>query len=208
MSTRFALFREKIGHQIVALALIPALLTAALAAAGGFAALDTLKERRIAAEMDAAGLRVDAELRAAEIRMQALAESFALRRDLAEAAAAGDAPAVQRELTAAFARLRESDSTLAVLEATDAQGRVLARGHQPGRSGDDKSRVADVAAALRGRAAAGAIVSPTSGEIAVGTAVPVRLEGRVVGTVKAAVRLDAASANAGAARRCSSRASG
>jgi methyl-accepting chemotaxis protein len=126
--------------------------------------------------------------------MQGHATSLAVRPDLAAAVTAGDAGALRAIAVAALTALREVDPVVRVVEVTDATGRVLIRGHNPAQSGDNKANIPDVAAALRGSPGLGLTLSPTSGELAAGAVVPLRAEGRIIGTVKVAARLDAATA--------------
>ncbi|MBP0465100.1 HAMP domain-containing protein [Roseomonas sp. PWR1] len=129
--------------------------------------------------------RAEAELAAVGLRMRGHAAGLAARPDVVRAVGAADSAAARDILVAAFEALRAADPAVAVIEATDAAGRVLIRGHNPGRAGDDKSRAPDVAAALAGRPAVGNEVSPTSGAIAIGAVLPLRgADGRVVGTIR------------------------
>jgi methyl-accepting chemotaxis protein len=151
------------------------------------------------ASVRTAAARAEAEFQSMQQRMGGYATALAGRPDLIAALAAGDQHQLRQTLTDALARLREADPAVDVLEVTDGTGRVAMRGHNPGRSGDDKSGVPDVAEALAGRRGAGATVSPTSGEIAVGVALPVRASSgstEIIGTIKVAGRFDATTANA------------
>lgn len=73
---------------------------------------------------------------------------------------------------------------MTTLEATDGQGIVMIRGHKPKAKGDNKSKEPMVVAALAGNGSRGLTVSPTSGEIAVDAMLPVKSEGKIVGTLK------------------------
>jgi hypothetical protein len=70
--------------------------------------------------------------------------------------------------------MRAVDPTVSVLEVTNTSGRVIMRGHDPNRVGDDKSRLPDVASALAGTGKLGSEVSPSSGQFATGAALPVK----------------------------------
>jgi methyl-accepting chemotaxis protein len=86
--------------------------------------------------------------------------------------------------------MRAVDPTVSVLEVTNTSGRVIMRGHDPNRVGDDKSRLPDVAAALKGNGMLGSEVSPSSGQFATGAALPVKDQaGQIIGTLKVATRL-------------------
>ena len=126
--------------------------------------------------------------------MHGLVATLATRPDIATLVQQDDRPALTTALTQAFAAYKTVDNRLAVLEVTDGTGRVVLRGHNPGRFGDDKSKVADVAAALAGRTAIGTVVSPTTGEVALGVAAPLRVGTSVVGTIKAGGYLDRSTA--------------
>ncbi|MDJ0388628.1 methyl-accepting chemotaxis protein [Roseomonas sp. E05] len=128
-------------------------------------------------------------IEAMETRMAGYAAALALRPDLVATVAEGGPAATEalRPLAvAAMAALRAADPTVALLEITDSRGRILIRGHNPAVAGDDKSRVPDVAEALRGALAHGAVVSPSSGHLAIGGVAPLRArpDSPVVGTVK------------------------
>jgi methyl-accepting chemotaxis protein len=126
--------------------------------------------------------------------MQGFVASLTTRGDVIAALAAADAATLQLLIAPVFREFRQADPRLRVLEFTDGQGKVVLRAHNPGRAGDDKSRVPDVAMALRREAAVGSVVSPATGEVATGATVPILSDGRVIGTVKAAGYLDATAA--------------
>ncbi|MXP62307.1 methyl-accepting chemotaxis protein [Roseomonas sp. M0104] len=140
-----------------------------------------------AAEQAAEQARLAVE--AMETRMAGYAAALSLRPDLVATIVKGG-PATTDALrplaVEALAVLRTADPTVALLEISDARGRILIRGHNPAVAGDDKSRVPDVAEALRGTLAHGAVVSPSSGHLAVGAVAPLRVQpdGPVLGTLK------------------------
>ncbi|MCQ4160905.1 methyl-accepting chemotaxis protein [Roseomonas sp. GC11] len=181
-------------RRLLLLALLPLLAGVVLSALGaelaGRHARAPLEEH--AAEAAAAQARLEVE--AMQTRMAGYASALALRPDLL--AALPDAARLRAPLLEAFQALRAADPTIAVLEVTDARGRVLLRAHNPAQAGDDKSAVPDVAAALRGELARGALVSPTSGALAVGAVAPLRAGGAVLGTLKVAGNFNAATAAA------------
>jgi methyl-accepting chemotaxis protein len=103
-------------------------------------------------------------------RMAGYTASFAQRPDLIAALAAGDAPKLRDILVSGLAAMRAVDPTVSVLEVTNTSGRVIMRGHDPNRVGDDKSRLPDVASALSGTGKLGSEFSPSSGQFATGAA--------------------------------------
>jgi methyl-accepting chemotaxis protein len=175
--------------RLVLLALVPPTVAALLLTFASTWVSDSLKEERSEAVLVAGADRAAREIDEAARRLQALATAVAQRPDLGAALQAGDQAATSAIAAGAFRALRAVDGTVAVVEVTDAAGRVAARGHNPGQSGDDKSAVVDVARALRGETVSGITFSPTSGQFAIGATLAVRLEQRVVGTVKVAGRL-------------------
>ncbi|WP_245762008.1 methyl-accepting chemotaxis protein [Falsiroseomonas stagni] len=180
--------------RLTALAVVPALVAVLLIAASSYSALLAVKQDRQQAELAAASQRLSSALADISRQMHGYAGSLASRPTVVQALALGDAPAAQRLMAETFAAIRAADPTVEVIEATDARGRVLARGHRPERFGDDKSGVPDVAMALAGRPGLGNVMSPASNELAIGATLPVMQEGRVVGTVKAGTRLSASTA--------------
>ena len=183
--------------RLLALALVPLVCAVVLTTLGGsWATREAQAPLQVAAAKAAAG-QAEAEIQAIERRMGGYAAVLAARPDFAAALVAGDQGRLRGILTEAFKQLREADATVYVIEATDAAGRVAMRGHNPERAGDDKSRVLDVAEALSGKRSAGAVVSPTTGEIAIGVVLPLRAATGaqdVIGTIKVASRFDAATA--------------
>jgi methyl-accepting chemotaxis protein len=126
--------------------------------------------------------------------MHALGIGAVQRTDIAGTLAAGDPAGLRAPVVALFEALRGADPTITVLELTDARGQVVIRGHEPSVFGDDKSGLPDVSRALRGELARGAAYSPTSRRITLSVVLPVRDEGRVVGTLRIGSRLDAGTA--------------
>jgi methyl-accepting chemotaxis protein len=186
---RFALLRGLKGR-IALLALLPMLAVAVLASAGGVYSLWHLRETRMQAALDAAAFRAENMLSEGQVRMGTYAVALAQQAALVQAVAAGDMAFLRSRVLRTMEELRASDPRISVLEVTDARGRVLLRGHNPAQAGDDKSGVPDVARALRGEKAPGITLSPSSGELAYGAVVPLQQEGRVVGTLKVAGRME------------------
>ncbi|WP_270937581.1 methyl-accepting chemotaxis protein [Falsiroseomonas oryzae] len=180
--------------RLVLLAVVPAVLAVLLVSAAAIWVGRDLKAERAEAVLGAGADRAAANIGGSADRLQAMVTGVALQEEVRTALAGGDAAALRGLGVPLFQALRAVDPTVAVLEFTDARGRVLLRGHNPGQAGDDKSAVPDVARALRGEAAKGITFSPASGQFAIGATLPVRREGRVVGTVKLGSRLDEATA--------------
>jgi methyl-accepting chemotaxis protein len=186
--------RFSLRSRLLLLALLPALAVGCLAALGGATGVRRALDEQAAAAVSRAGEMGANETVQLARAMNALAQTLAVRPDVVEAIAAGDRERVAALLVPAYERFRVGDPRLRILEVTDANGRVLLRGHNPPRHGDDKSAVPDVAAALQGREGIGSVVSPATGEVAIGATLPIRRDGRIVGTLKAAGYLDAATA--------------
>lgn len=184
--------RRSFGLQsrLVLLAVLPALGAAALAALAGVVALRLSASDLLQAEFAAARERLETALGDTGGRMQAHVAGVLARPDLAAAVGGGDAGRIADLMGSSYAALRAADPALSVLEATDARGRIVHRAHNPARRGDEKGDLPDVAGALQGRTVTGALMSPASGQIALGATMPLRQDGRVVGTLKAGMRLD------------------
>ena len=176
--------------RLLMLALVPAVFAALLAAAGAFWAVEKDHETQMQQALTRAVGLAERDLEAAGQRMAGYSAGFAERPDVIAAIAAGDTAKLRDIMVRGLAALRVMDPTVSVLEVTDKTGRVIMRGHDPNRSGDDKSRVPDVASALTGTAKTGSEVSPSSGQFATGAALPVKDQtGQSIGTVKVATRL-------------------
>jgi len=193
-TSEFLMPRLTLSGRLMLLAVLPAILAGLLAAAGGFVGVTrALDQDALQAASRAGDLGETENLRLLRT-MQGQAAALATREDLAAAVAAGDRERLAALLVPVYQAVRAVDPRLQVLEVTDAAGKVMLRAHNPGRAGDDKARVADVATALTGQPALGSVVSPATGEVATGATLPVRVGGGVVGTLKAAGYLDRAAA--------------
>jgi len=186
--------RLTLSRRLMLLAVLPALLAGLLAAAGGYVGVTRALEADALRAAVRAGDLGETENQRLLGMMQGQATALAAREDIAAAVAAGDRDRLAAALVPIYRAVRAVDARLQVLEVTDAAGKVLLRAHNPGRAGDDKARVADVAMALTGAAALGSVVSPATGELATGATLPIRHDGRVVGTLKTAGYLDRAAA--------------
>ncbi|MBM3591129.1 MAG: HAMP domain-containing protein [Alphaproteobacteria bacterium] len=176
--------------RLLMLALVPAIFAALLAAFGAFWAVKNDHQAQMQQALTRAIGLAERDLQDAAQRMAGYTASFAQRPDLIAALAAGDAARLRQILVPSFAAMRAVDPTVSVLEVTNTSGRVIMRGHDPNRVGDDKSRLPDVAAALKGNGMLGSEVSPSSGQFATGAALPVKDQaGQIIGTLKVATRL-------------------
>jgi len=115
-------------------------------------------------------------------RLLAVAEANARDETLVRALRAGDQAALLDASVSAYQRL-QSEYGMNVFELGDARGTVLARGHNPNKSGDDKSGLPSIQAALAGQAVAG--LEFGSSGIAVRAFVPIEADGVIVGTLQA-----------------------
>lgn len=171
--------------QLIMLGTIPMLLVAMMSLLGAGWAVRSSNQEMIAEGLDHALTRAEGDLSKVSARMRGYATALAARPDLAEAVGEGDLAGLRDILLPAFATIRAAYSAVAVMEVTDAAGRVLLRGHNPARAGDDKSGEPDVAAALAGRPGVGIEASPTTGAIAIGAVLPLRgADDRVIGTIR------------------------
>ncbi|MCA3322458.1 MAG: HAMP domain-containing protein [Roseomonas sp.] len=179
--------------RLLMLALVPAVFAALLAATGAFWAVRSDHDTQMDQALTRAVGLAERDLEAAGQRMAGYAATFTQRANLVSAMATRDESRLRDLLVNALAALRAADASVSVLEVTDKAGRVMMRGHDPSRFGDDKSRVPDVASALGGTAKIGGEVSPTSGQFATGAVMPIMdPSGQIIGTVKVATRLNAA----------------
>ena len=179
--------------RLLMLGLLPAVFAGLLAASGAFWAVKGDHDEQMNAALTRAIGLAERDLQAAGQRMGGYAATFTQRANLVAAMAAGDPARLRELLVNALAALRAADPTVSVLEVTDRNGRVMMRGHDPDRAGDDKSRVPDVASALLGNTKIGSEVSPSSGQFATGAVMPVKDQaGQIIGTVKVASRLNQA----------------
>jgi methyl-accepting chemotaxis protein len=188
-NSRFSGLRPR----LLMLGLLPAVFAGLLAAGGAFWAVKNDHEAQMRQALTRAVGLAERDLQDSAQRMAGYAAGFTQRPDLIAALAAGDAARLRDILAGGFRAMRAVDPTVSVLEVTDKTGRVIMRGHDPNRAGDDKSHVPDVASALTGTAKLGSEVSPTTGQFATGAALPVKDQsGQIIGTLKVATRLSPA----------------
>jgi methyl-accepting chemotaxis protein len=106
----------------------------------------------------------------------------------------GDPAALEAVFVREFKALKTIDPTVASMEATDAKGVVIIRGHNPTKKGDDKGKLPQIKMALSGQATGSLTVSPTSGEAAEDSVFPIKLDNVVIGTLKVGSYFEAATA--------------
>ncbi|MEO5351057.1 MAG: methyl-accepting chemotaxis protein [Magnetococcus sp. YQC-3] len=104
---------------------------------------------------------------------------------LGAATKSGDRAALKELLVSAFQGLNAVVGSVSTLELTDAKGIVMMRGHNPDKSGDDKSKTVLFGKALQtGKPQVGIQVSTTTGLLSLDAIYPILHEGSMVGLVK------------------------
>jgi methyl-accepting chemotaxis protein len=117
---------------------------------------------------------------------------LALNPRIIEALTGDHHAALEKAFVDIFAELKTIDQTVAVLELTDKAGKVVMRGHDPSRRGDDRSAQPGVIQALQGKMHSSVTISPTSQEASQASVRPLRnLKGEVIGTLTVGARLRA-----------------
>ena len=127
-------------------------------------------------------------------RMKVYSDVLSRHPEMIAALAARDAGALEAVAVREFKAIHARDPALATLEVTDAKGVVLQRGHNPSKRGDDKASQPQVKMALSGKPAGGLTVSPTTGEAAEDSVMPLLQSGNVIGTIKIGYYFNEASA--------------
>ena len=163
-----------------------ALFTIGLAMAGvlSYSTMSTVIEQEHTSEFSRDIARALQTLKDVRTRMDAYASILARHPDIIAAIERGEPAALEDLFVREFKALKAADATVASVEATDATGIVVIRGHNPKTKGDDKSKLPQIKAALSGRATSGLTVSPTSGEAAEDSVHPIKRGDNVVGTLK------------------------
>lgn len=150
-----------------------------------FAAVD-------ATSLDQGAKQADATIREIGQRMGAYSALLASDPQFADAVAMIDRPHIERIFENHFAILSANDPSVAVLEAADRNGRVVIRGHNPAKFGDDKSGEPSVREALQGQHHSALTISPTSHEAAWVSVRPLSdASGTIIGTINVGARLHA-----------------
>lgn len=127
-------------------------------------------------------------------RMRVYSDLLSRHPEMVAAIASRDAAALEAVTVREFKAIHARDPALATLEVTDAKGVVLQRGHNPSKRGDDKASQPQVKMALSGKPAGGLTVSPTTGEAAEDSVMPLVQGGNVIGTIKIGSYFNEASA--------------
>jgi methyl-accepting chemotaxis protein len=173
-----------------------ALFVAGLATAGGlsYVAMNAVAEQSHENETSRA-IKEDLEtLKEVGTRMAGYASILARHPDLVASVKNADPVTLEAVFVREFKALKAADPTVATMEATDARGVVIIRGHNPKKKGDDKGKLPQIRMALSGQAAGGLTVSPTSGEAAEDSVFPIKIDDVVIGTLKVGSYFKAATA--------------
>jgi methyl-accepting chemotaxis protein len=160
------------------------LITALLVSSGAYVFMRGTLAKRFHGQAETAAQTLIATRDVIKQKVRTYADMLSRRQDIADAAAKKDAASLERLMTAEYKTLHEMDETIKTLEITDDNGIVIMRGHNPGKKGDDKSKMNMIHNALSGNSSAGLEVSPSTGEMAFDAVYPLKSGGRVVGTVK------------------------
>ena len=181
--------------QLMALALLPVLFGIVFTSGGGLWTMRASLEEQLWDQMSQASERTRETMKDLEQRMHTHASGVSVRVLIRENTARANIPALSHALVQSYEAIRQLDPMLSVLEVTDASGKVLVRAQNPSQSGDSKADMADIATALRGQASSGVVRDANGAAIIAGAVVPLPLDGRIVGTVRAGLKLDNATAN-------------
>jgi methyl-accepting chemotaxis protein len=172
------------------------LFVAGLATAGGlsYVAMNAVAEQSHENETSRAVKEGLETLKEVGARMTGYASILAKHPGLVATVKNGDPATLETVFVREFKALKAADPTVATMEATDARGVVIIRGHNPTKKGDDKGKLPQIMTALSGQAAGGLTVSPTSGEAAEDSVFPIKLDDIVIGTLKIGSYFKAATA--------------
>ncbi|MFM7421127.1 MAG: cache domain-containing protein [Alphaproteobacteria bacterium] len=181
------------GH-LLALSLLPVILGIVFTSGGGLWTMRASLEEQLWEQISQASERTRETMRDLEQRMHTHASGVSVRVLVREDTARANIPALTHALVQSYEAIRQLDQMLSVLEVTDANGKVLVRAQNPSQSGDSKAEMPDIVAALRGQAYSGVVRTPGTAKISSGAVVPLPLDGRIVGTVRAGLKLDNATA--------------
>jgi methyl-accepting chemotaxis protein len=176
--------KKLIGSTIAAV-----LITALLVSSGAYIFMRGILTKRFHAQAETAAQTLIATMEVIKQKVMTYADILSRRQDIADATSRKDVASLERLMTAEYKTLHELDKTIKTLEITDDKGIVIMRGHNPGKKGDDKSKLQMIHNALSGNPSSGFEVSPTSGEMAFDAVYPLKSGGRVVGTIKVGSRL-------------------
>jgi methyl-accepting chemotaxis protein len=173
-----------------------ALFVAGLVTAGGlsYVAMNAVAEESHDNETSEAAKEGLETLKEVGARMAGYASILARHPDVVATVKNADPGTLEAVFIREFKTLKAADPTVASIEATDAKGVVIIRGHNPKKKGDDKGKLPQIRMALAGQAAGGLTVSPTSGEAAEDSVFPIKLDDVVIGTLKVGSYFKAATA--------------
>ena len=176
-------FARKITGLVVFATMITGIATFGTAYYFLLTAYDEQAEKEIAATAAAVELSVNEMTE----RMKRHALSFAAQRDVAEAVGKKDAAYLQQ-----IGKEFMAHNGIDILTIADAEGNVIVRGHSD-KKGDSVLNQTNVQKALKGDASVG-IEEGTVVKFSIRAGAPVRLNGRIVGTVTPGDNLTASSA--------------
>ena len=117
-------------------------------------------------------------------RIDTYATIYAAHPEVIGVMQSGDKAAMREVFVRLFNQTQALDPVVGSMEITNAAGIVVMRGHNPDRTGDDKSKEAMIRSALSQKSASGLTVSPTSGEVATDAVRPILAGGKLIGTLK------------------------
>ena len=135
-----------------------------------------------------------AEMRDLSQRIRTYADIYGRHDGLARLVAAGDRARLEAFVVAEFQALAKLDTIVAGFEVTDASGIVVMRGHAPKTFGDNKAALPLVKAALAGQSGQGLVYSARSNVAGQDAIVPLKLDDKIVGTLKVGTYLQNTSA--------------
>ncbi|MEI8146010.1 MAG: methyl-accepting chemotaxis protein, partial [Alphaproteobacteria bacterium] len=128
-------------------------------------------------------------------RMGAHTTLLAAHPGIVAAVERNDGAALEPLLVGLLKDLQQADATVATLEVAGKDGRIIRRGHNPSRHGDDKSKEPSIVTALAGNHHSALTVSPTSSEASWASVRPLKgTSGAVIGTINVGARLRAETA--------------
>lgn len=121
--------------------------------------------------------------------MVLLATTLAKREDVARLLAENKREELANLLAWEF-QYTNSHIPISTIEATDSNGTVVARGHNPAQWGDNKKEHEQVREALNGKSVSGLTISASTDQAALDAIEPVYYRDRLVGTIKCGVYID------------------
>ncbi|MFN3534651.1 MAG: methyl-accepting chemotaxis protein, partial [Desulfatiglandales bacterium] len=119
------------------------------------------------------------------LKLTNYASELAENKEVIHALRLKDREAMEKVFTSIYKNLRRRDQDVNSVEATDAQGVILIRGHNPGKYGDDKSKTPLFGKALQTKGKeVGVEVSTSTGLLSLDAVVPVFIDNAFFGLLK------------------------